>query len=291
MQIQKNIKRYRMAKNLTQEDLATILNVTRQTISKWEQGINEPDISTLKRLSEVFEISLDELVGEEKPNRRDDFLCVVKFFNFFSIAVCILSCLFLIIFTRYLYNKIPMHYNWAGEVDRYGSKWEWLYLLPYFIVIAVVDILCSRYIGRHIRYKKDKVGFWIIKACCWSCQIVGLGIFFGFTMEFLKKNTWYPITNCVVYAILFCLFLFMHPAIVKRNTIFGFRTELTCSNDMAWNLMNRFSCYTFCTTSIVAIIVQMLVNQFWLNFLISEFFCVGLIIVFIYYIYVKHKLK
>ena len=141
--LQDNIKRFRLAKGWTQEELAEKLNVTRQTISKWEQGINEPNIDTLRNLSETFNVSIDELIGKEKQKKENRFPSIVKICNAVSISLCIFVSLVLIIITRYLYNTIPMHYNWNGEIDRWGSKWEWLVLLPYFVVILGTDLLMS----------------------------------------------------------------------------------------------------------------------------------------------------
>ncbi|MCM1130314.1 MAG: helix-turn-helix domain-containing protein [Muribaculaceae bacterium] len=283
-----NIKRFRLNKNWTQEDLAEKLNVTRQTISKWEQGINEPDIATFKKLSCIFEVSLDELLGLEEQKKVDKFPYIVKICNIVSISFCVFISLVLVIFIRYLYNKIPMHYNWDLEIDRLGSKWEWLFMLAYFIGILVTDLLCCRLV---VGMPNSKASFWITKICCWCSQIVGLGIFFGFAGRFLKKDTWYPITNGVVYSFLFCFSIFLHPSIIKRNSYFGFITKFTCSNDVAWNKINRFTCYVLCINSFIAIIIQMFVNQFWYNFLISNLLCIGLLIVCIYYFHVKHKLK
>lgn len=58
----KNIANLRKEKHMTQEELAIKLNLSRQAISKWESGITEPDVNTLMLLSEIFEVSIDELV-------------------------------------------------------------------------------------------------------------------------------------------------------------------------------------------------------------------------------------
>ena len=57
----------RKAKGLSQEELASHLEVTRQTVSKWEVGDSTPDMDKLVLLSELFEISLDELVLGKVP--------------------------------------------------------------------------------------------------------------------------------------------------------------------------------------------------------------------------------
>ena len=57
----------RKEKGLSQEELANHLEVTRQTVSKWELGDSTPDLDKLVLLSELFEISLDELVLDKVP--------------------------------------------------------------------------------------------------------------------------------------------------------------------------------------------------------------------------------
>lgn len=59
-----NIKRLRQQKGMTQELLAQRLHIVRQTVSKWEKGLSVPDSEMLVRLSEVFEVSVSELLGE-----------------------------------------------------------------------------------------------------------------------------------------------------------------------------------------------------------------------------------
>lgn len=60
--IGKNISSYRRKLVITQEELAEKLNVTRQAVSNWENGKTEPDIETLTRIAQIFDISIDELV-------------------------------------------------------------------------------------------------------------------------------------------------------------------------------------------------------------------------------------
>ena len=60
------IKLYRENKKMTQNDIANILDVSAGTVSKYESGSLEPSIESLKRLSELFGISIDELLKDEK---------------------------------------------------------------------------------------------------------------------------------------------------------------------------------------------------------------------------------
>lgn len=58
-----NLKKYRILKNLTQEDVAEFLGITAQSVSKWERGESYPDITFLPALANIFETSVDLLIG------------------------------------------------------------------------------------------------------------------------------------------------------------------------------------------------------------------------------------
>lgn len=66
MTIGEKIYEYRTAKNLSQGDLADMLEVSRQSVSKWENNAAVPDLDKIIKLSEIFGISIDELVKGEK---------------------------------------------------------------------------------------------------------------------------------------------------------------------------------------------------------------------------------
>jgi transcriptional regulator with XRE-family HTH domain len=58
-----NLKAMRKAKGYTQEELAIKLNVTRQTISKWEKGLSVPDVDFLFKIADVLETNVGTLLG------------------------------------------------------------------------------------------------------------------------------------------------------------------------------------------------------------------------------------
>ncbi|MBU3878035.1 helix-turn-helix domain-containing protein [Faecalicatena sp. AGMB00832] len=59
------LKRFRTACNMTQFDLAKPLNMSRQTVSTYETGSRVPDIYTLWAMADLYEISIDELIGRD----------------------------------------------------------------------------------------------------------------------------------------------------------------------------------------------------------------------------------
>ncbi|WP_144513890.1 helix-turn-helix domain-containing protein, partial [Bacillus mycoides] len=66
MVLGEQIKKHRKLLNMTQEDLCQKLKSTRHTVSKSQKNMIEPDISTLLKLSDIFGISLNELITGEK---------------------------------------------------------------------------------------------------------------------------------------------------------------------------------------------------------------------------------
>ena len=62
--LSQNLKTIRKSKGLSQQELAVKLNVVRQTISKWEQGLSVPDSEMLISISEVLETPVSTLLGE-----------------------------------------------------------------------------------------------------------------------------------------------------------------------------------------------------------------------------------
>ena len=72
MQINEQIAVLRKKKGVTQEQLATVLGVTNQSVSKWESGQCCPDIGLLPHLAGYFGVSMDELFGIEAPKQNEN---------------------------------------------------------------------------------------------------------------------------------------------------------------------------------------------------------------------------
>lgn len=61
------IRRLRLEQELSQKDLAEKLEVSRQAIAKWETNRGIPDIENLKRIAQLFQVSIDYLVNDQEP--------------------------------------------------------------------------------------------------------------------------------------------------------------------------------------------------------------------------------
>ena len=70
MEFHNRLYNLRKQKGLSQAELANRLNVSRQTISKWEKGLSTPDLEMAIQFCDLFQISLDELLKEERMERK-----------------------------------------------------------------------------------------------------------------------------------------------------------------------------------------------------------------------------
>ncbi|MGM0168173.1 hypothetical protein IGI39_003185 [Enterococcus sp. AZ135] len=68
VEIGPKVKELREAKKMAQKDLADLLNVTPQAVSKWERNKSYPDLDTLVKMSKIFHVTADELLGNSKPS-------------------------------------------------------------------------------------------------------------------------------------------------------------------------------------------------------------------------------
>ncbi len=119
MELGNHIKHYRNEKGLSQEELAERVYVTRQTISNWENNKNYPDINSIVLLSEVFEISIDNLIkGDLEEMKKEINSEEVKKLNFYSWMMAI-------IFLIAIISLIPM----LKFIGLYG-------FIPYFALMA-----------------------------------------------------------------------------------------------------------------------------------------------------------
>lgn len=80
MKIGENIKFFRKKECLSQEELAEKCKVSRQAVTKWEAGESTPSIEKLITLAEIYDVSIDELVGKAENNSYGKLMKLVKEF-------------------------------------------------------------------------------------------------------------------------------------------------------------------------------------------------------------------
>lgn len=79
IELGKNIKEERIKKQLIQQELADHLNISRQTISKWELDKSYPDLELLVQMSKLFEVSVDHLLASKTLLKNKNVRFLISF--------------------------------------------------------------------------------------------------------------------------------------------------------------------------------------------------------------------
>lgn len=117
-----NIIRLRQSQNLTQAELGEKLNYSDKTVSKWERGESLPDAYVLKRIGEIFEVSVDSLLSVEKEEElmpqkkersyRSNMIILVSILGVWTLALLVFELLWLndILFPLLFVIAIPVSF-------------------------------------------------------------------------------------------------------------------------------------------------------------------------------------
>jgi len=165
--LSKNIKTARKSKGLSQEELAVKLNVVRQTISKWEQGLSVPDSDMLIALSDALATPVSALLGEFAVRAEADDLKAIaekleiinlqlarqkaarrKTLRWLLIALCAVTVI--IAAALALLNSPYLGWNYSDpETAVAGAAFhafEWLFvrLAPIILISTVIGIVLTR---------------------------------------------------------------------------------------------------------------------------------------------------
>lgn len=100
MNIGEKLIKLRKEKHMTQEQLSEMLGITRQTLSNWESNITSPNLKDINKLSETFNISIDELIGKRNISQK-----VNKKLILYFIILLFLIIVSIIAFTKKDYTK------------------------------------------------------------------------------------------------------------------------------------------------------------------------------------------
>lgn len=99
------LQKIRKEHNITQEGLADKLNVSRQAVSKWESGVAYPDTEKLIQISKIFNVSLDDLINEDKDVNKINSEKRFNFMETFNIAFEFISKVFKMFWSMKFWEK------------------------------------------------------------------------------------------------------------------------------------------------------------------------------------------
>ena len=144
MNIGDKIKTLRQQNGLSQEGLANRLSVSRQAITKWETSRGIPDIENLKRISNLFNVSLDYLVSEDEDTSFAQLKEIIKLEEFNHIKEsykCVEDCIVLQKFPQAL-KIFPLVQE--KHLNHLEKAFEWLFM-PFFGAFDIIDKLNNKH--------------------------------------------------------------------------------------------------------------------------------------------------
>jgi putative transcriptional regulator len=165
--LNENIKAIRKSKGLSQEELAIKLNVVRQTISKWEQGLSVPDSDMLTSISEVLETPVSTLLGETVIESKVDDLKAIsekleiinlqlaqrkttrrKILHWLLISLCVvivtISAVLIALNSPYLGWNYSDSETAVVGVAFHAFEWLFVRLAPIILIVAIIGIFLTR---------------------------------------------------------------------------------------------------------------------------------------------------
>ncbi|MFG6358821.1 MAG: helix-turn-helix domain-containing protein [Acetatifactor sp.] len=165
--LNENLKTIRKSKGLSQQELAVQLNVVRQTVSKWEQGLSVPDSDMLISISEVLETSVSTLLGENVVESKADDLKAIsaklevinlqlaqrkttrkKIIQWFLISLCVvIAAIFAILWAL---ESFYLGWDYSDPetavlgVAFHSFEWLFVRVAPIVYIGAVIGIFLTR---------------------------------------------------------------------------------------------------------------------------------------------------
>ena len=165
--LSENLKAIRKSKGLSQQELAVKLNVVRQTVSKWEQGLSVPDSDMLISLSEVLETPVSTMLGETVIETEVDNLKAIseklevinlqlaqkkttrrKIVHWSLISLC---AIIVIVFAILSVIESPyLRWNYSDPetavlgVAFHSLEWLFVRTAPIILICAIIGILLTR---------------------------------------------------------------------------------------------------------------------------------------------------
>ena len=165
--LNENIRAIRKSKGLSQQELAVRLNVVRQTVSKWEQGLSVPDSDMLISISEVLETPVSTLLGENVIEAKADDLKAIsaklevinlqlaqrkttkkRILHWLFISLCVVIAAILAILWELESSYLGWNYS-DPETAVLGvafHSFEWLFIrtAPIILIGAIIGIFLTR---------------------------------------------------------------------------------------------------------------------------------------------------
>lgn len=200
MEISKCIKDARQNNNISQESLAEQLGVSRQTISSWENGKSYPDLVSIIKMSDIFNISLDKMLKEDIKlvNNMQEKMDTVKSNK---------SIVFTILFAIIIFGGIYLIQTFV-DIPKIDNLYLNIGVLIAFIVGVLTYLFSNVYVGKFLNQKTSNKS--ILKTIIVMLVIVSLFFIFPLIENFttVSWQVFLARIGIIVIFALICMFIF-----------------------------------------------------------------------------------
>ena len=134
MLLNEQITQLRKQKKLSQEELAAALQVSRQAVSKWENGVSNPDTENLIRLAEIFEVDVNVLIGSpenQKSTQEEKVPDQRKLVRFLSVLLAVAACTTILFGTLWITERVKS--KQMQVIAESESRWDSVKLYEYTV--------------------------------------------------------------------------------------------------------------------------------------------------------------
>ncbi len=205
MEISKCIKDSRQKNNISQESLAEQLNVSRQTISSWETGKSYPDIVSVIKMSDIFNISLDKMLKEDTKliNNMQEKMDSVNSNQFI---------VFTMVFALILFGGMYLIHTYI-DIPKISDLFSNIIVLTIFVVGTVIYLLSNIQVGKFLNQKTSNKT--IIKTIIVILVVFGLFFIFPLLEKIITIGWQLFIARITIIAILIIFSFFIFKKIDK----------------------------------------------------------------------------
>ena len=184
MNLGENIYKFRTQRNMSQGDLADALDVSRQSVSKWENNNAVPDLDKLIKLSELFGITMDELVTGKAPDSTATALpvppqpaprsiplpTVFGFLFFIMAGITLVMSLFISLLAFLFSLPLALHFVMCGLMCLFPKSWDAYTLCWYGSILTIpFSLYCDALMGFPLRTAFNLLLLWLFRR--WRQQL------------------------------------------------------------------------------------------------------------------------
>ncbi len=181
--------------------------------------------------------------------------------------VNILHILVTVVFIVISPDIVPAHYNFKGEVDRYGSKYEQLIWPAFSLLMTGIMILCAKHEEKK-QTQEVEIKIVLYTAIFSVCLFMVLTVIFGLVALNYSEESFRvtadmvsQLANAGIGVLVIVLSNMMPKA--RKNAVFGLRTKWSMASDAVWQKSQRFGGFSGVLCGVLMIMVSMMTPVLW----------------------------